>query len=78
MRTTKIHCSSCGSTILGCHSIITVEAGDPTRQRTEPIDLWRDCSDRFGDWLCGAHQTAVNGSVASTEYLAVGSGAVVG
>ncbi|MFI5455640.1 MAG: hypothetical protein ACHRXM_09330 [Isosphaerales bacterium] len=52
MRTTVIHCSRCGATILGGHSILQIVAGELANRHDEPwIDLCGSCVDRFGDWL---------------------------
>ena len=51
MRTTTIHCTRCGATILGGHSIIELKAGALAYRHDEPIDLCGDCVERFGDWL---------------------------
>ena len=57
MRVTTIHCSRCGATILGGHSILKIEAGELANRVEEPfIDLCEGCCDRFQDWLRSGRQ----------------------
>ena len=61
-RVTTIHCSRCGSTILGGHSILTVTAGELANRVEEPyFDLCQTCTDRFLDWLRQGQPNALAG-----------------
>ena len=67
MRTTTVQCSRCGSTCLGGHSILRIEAGELAKRRDEPwIELCASCADRFEDWLRSA-QEAVHTGVGSVS-----------
>ncbi len=62
-RIVTIHCSRCGATILGGHSILKIEAGTlADRIEGEPyIDLCPSCVDRFLDWLRQGKPNALGG-----------------
>jgi hypothetical protein len=65
MRTVTIHCSRCGCTILGGHSILEVKAGDLANRIEEPyFDLCASCVDRFLDWLRSGRQNGQHDAVA--------------
>jgi hypothetical protein len=53
MRITTVHCSRCGATCTGGHSVLRTEAGAlANRIEGEPyIDLCGTCVDRFLDFL---------------------------
>jgi hypothetical protein len=52
MRTTQIPCSRCGSTHLGGHSVLEIEAGDLAMRHDEPcVDLCASCVDGFEEFL---------------------------
>jgi hypothetical protein len=70
-------CFRCGAVILGGHSIIRLEAGELATRHESPIDLCESCTDRFGDWLKGAHQAAHNGLGTLPAVSGVESGALV-
>jgi hypothetical protein len=40
MRTTTIHCNTCGDVILSGHSITEARHGEPATRYDEPIDDW--------------------------------------
>ena len=55
-RFTTIHCSRCGATILGGHSIIELKAGSLATRHDEPIDLCGECAEAFDDWMRGPRE----------------------
>ena len=56
MREVIKHCDRCGQNILEGGSIVDVQAGGMVRQHPEPLDLCKECSERFTDWLRSGHQ----------------------
>jgi hypothetical protein len=66
MRITTIHCSRCGCTILGGHSVLEVKADDLANRVEEPyFDLCAGCFDRFLDWLRSGRQNGQHDAVAA-------------
>jgi hypothetical protein len=49
------HCDRCGQNIREGGSIVDVQAGGMVRQHPEPLDLCKECSERFTDWLRSGH-----------------------
>jgi hypothetical protein len=66
MRITTIHCSRCGCTILGGHSVLEVKADDLANRVEEPyFDLCAGCVDRFLDWLRSGRQNGQHDAAAA-------------
>ncbi len=59
--------------ILEAGSTIDVQAGGMVRQHPEPLDLCKECSDRFSDWLRSAHQANHSGPGGALAETAVAS-----
>jgi hypothetical protein len=66
MKVTVVSCCRCNSPISGGHSIITLEAGNLSKTRDDPIDLCSDCCADFVEWLRGSRKFELSSSEATT------------
>ena len=61
MRQVTRHCDRCGQNILEGGAVVDVQAGGMVRQYPEALDLCKECSKRFADWLGSGRQTNQDG-----------------
>lgn len=74
MKETRRFCDRCGCVILDGGVIIVVQAGGMVRQHPEPLDLCKECSERFSEWLRSGHQAnhgVPGGALADTAVAAM-------
>ena len=72
MKQVTRHCDRCGQNILEGGAIVDVQAGGMVRQYPEALDLCKECSERFADWLRSGHQanhSGPGGAISSTAVL---------
>ncbi len=62
MRQVTRHCDRCGQNILEGGAVVDVQAGGMVHQHPEPLDLCKECSERFSDWLRSGHQAGPAGA----------------
>jgi hypothetical protein len=60
------HCDRCGA-------VVDVQAGGMVRQYPEALDLCKECSERFADWLRSGHQANHSGPGGALADTAVAS-----
>ena len=73
MKQVTRHCDHCGQNILEGGAIVDVQAGGMVRQYPEALDLCKECSERFADWLRSGHQANHSGPGGAISQTAVQS-----
>ena len=73
MKQVTRHCDRCGQNILEGVAIVDVQAGGMVRQYVEVLDMCKECSERFADWLRSGHQGNHSGPRGAISQTAVAS-----